>query len=401
MASSNRYSSVITITFAEFAWLAFFGILFINASTMNENEVMSKELEHFAEIEKSFQKTLQSKEKLQDIIRSIQADYEALSEVQDSKADPDKSKEELDSIKTRLNRTNESIIALELKNNELTQKLITAKETSRDLTDERDKNKVLQDKLVNLQTNNETESDLRVEIEGIRESNRTIQKELNAVITELAEKNSEIEKLSSERQKHISQSKSESSVRQELLGIKVENLDRVVFVMDCSSSMTQNNAENWRSVLKILEDWTYFLPFNNLSLISFNRKATVYPKKNNDTNVYFSIRDEDGDIDDGKRLSLLNYVSELRTAPGTNTLAALKEASEFKDADLVVLFTDGAPESGVFSTTKKLQNEILSFAKSYIDVPIFVVALGDHDSRNLKFLKDLSKTIPNGGFIAR
>ena len=68
---------------------------------------------------------------------------------------------------------------------------------------------------------------------------------------------------------------------------------------------------------------------------------------------------------------------------------------------MIFLFTDGKPEINIFSTSAKLQREILDFYSKDNKPPIYVVALGNHDEKNLRFLKNLTQLVPNGGFIAR
>jgi Mg-chelatase subunit ChlD len=183
-------------------------------------------------------------------------------------------------------------------------------------------------------------------------------------------------KLAQDREKHL---------RQELLGIKARNgkLDRVVFVIDRSGSMMAENR--WGFVHDTIRDWVKYLPFREASFVVFNDEITQFPKGH----LYITVEPEG--------INLLDtYLSSLHPEGATNTLKALQTAFRYRDANAIILFTDGQP------TTSSAEQVLTAVSQRNVQVPINVVGLGDYfkERKFGKFLQSLAER-SGGVFIGK
>ena len=73
-----------------------------------------------------------------------------------------------------------------------------------------------------------------------------------------------------------------------------------------------------------------------------------------------------------------------------------------KNIDMIVLFTDGAPNNGVdFEFRREVADKVIAVCQEHPRIPVNVVAMGDYFNKDFSgFL--LSLTTPSGGaFVGR
>jgi DNA repair exonuclease SbcCD ATPase subunit len=210
----------------------------------------------------------------------------------------------------------------------------------------------------------------------------------------------EIEHLKSQLQ---SRSTDEFSVRQELLGIEAKDLGRVIILLDTSSSMSQSTA--WKDAKRLVQIWLTHLPIEECVLINFNSKIYVYPKSG-----FLRIRNPDKTVIEINRQQLLKQVNDAELDTYTDTLRALERAYSYSDADMILLFTDGKPQTSTASY-ESLAPRIFKLIKEHSRIPINAIGLGDYEKvesddrkagKNLQifFLKEVAR-LSGGHFIAR
>lgn len=211
---------------------------------------------------------------------------------------------------------------------------------------------------------------------------------------------SEIDRLKAQLE---SRSSDEFSVRQEILGIEAKNLGRVVILLDTSSSMSQSTA--WKDAKRLVQVWLTHLPIEECVLISFNSKIHVYPESG-----FLRIRKPDKSVIEVNRQHLLKQVNDAALDTYTDTLRALEKAYSFSDADMILLFTDGKPQTST-ARYEALAPRIFSLVKEHSRIPINAIGLGDYEKiesddrkagKNLQihFLKEIAR-LSGGNFIAR
>ena len=200
-----------------------------------------------------------------------------------------------------------------------------------------------------------------------------------------------------------SHSTAEFSVRQEILGIEAKHLGRVVILLDTSSSMSQSTA--WKDAKRLVQVWLTHLPIEECVLISFNSKIHTYPESG-----FLRIRNADKSVIEANRQQLLKQVNDAALDTYTDTLRAFEKAYSFPEADMILLFTDGKPQTST-ARYEALAPRIFSLVKEHSRIPINAIGLGDYEKlesddrkagKNLQihFLKEVAR-LSGGNFIAR
>ena len=195
----------------------------------------------------------------------------------------------------------------------------------------------------------------------------------------------------------------EFSVRQEILGIEAKHLGRVVILLDTSSSMSQSTA--WKDAKRLVQVWLTHLPIEECVLISFNSKIHTYPESG-----FLRIRNADKSVIEANRQQLLKQVNDAALDTYTDTLRAFEKAYSFPEADMILLFTDGKPQTST-ARYEALAPRIFSLVKEHSRIPINAIGLGDYEKlesddrkagKNLQihFLKEVAR-LSGGNFIAR
>ena len=235
----------------------------------------------------------------------------------------------------------------------------------------------------------------------VKELEKDITKEKNALRAERDKAQNRVKELEKQLAGAV---KGEYSIRKELLGLK-GNLDRVIFVLDCSGSMASSGR--WEEACNTTKTWLEHLSVKECAVITFSNDVEVFEPKDKDQK-WFQFSDMDGSAR-RKNLNYLNKCLENVEPKGyTNTLAALRKAFEYDGVGMIILFTDGAPTrgpslGGIFKP--KMEFEILELCRERKrvgrNIPINVVGIGDYFDMKLgRFLLQLAKDT-EGSFIGK
>lgn len=198
--------------------------------------------------------------------------------------------------------------------------------------------------------------------------------------------------------------RAEFSIRQELIGIRANNLRRVIILFDTSSSMMQSNA--WEDAKRLVRTWLNYLPIEECVLVNFDSSVNAFPRQG-----YLRLRGNNGEVIAENHKQLMATFDSITGGALTDTLAALEKAYSYPDATMILLFSDGAPVSR-FRSFDKLRPVIFDLIKRHgHSVPINTIGLGNYEiigpddvaaraNIKLKFLKDVARA-SGGYFIAR
>lgn len=248
------------------------------------------------------------------------------------------------------------------------------------------------------QTQQSSEQILQNQIKSLQSENRNLQLNIDnfaSTVTGIQKKNSAlVEDLNTERQKHadaVNQleklnlpvsdlNDKEARLRSELLGLE-GSLDRVVFVLDRSSSM---KGQRWKDAKQTIESWLKNLPVREAALVVYGSDVRVFPPVG-----MLSRKD-----------AVENFTRELiglEPEGETKTKDALERAYRFANIDAIILFTDGQPSEG--------PENVLEFVKQSRlggnSARIHVVGIGNYFDESFgNYLRALAKS-SGGTFIGR
>lgn len=223
----------------------------------------------------------------------------------------------------------------------------------------------------------------------------------------LAECRSEIEKLRSDlaalraendelRGKLSSIGKGEAELRRQLLGLEGQ-LGRVVFVLDRSGSMDvrdkRTGRDRWSDAISTIDAWLRYLAVDEAALVVFSAGVDVFPPDGR----WVAVPREGPE-------PLLEGLKDLSPTGATNTLEALRRAYRYPGVEVVILFTDGAPEpvrDGGVGTADDILRFVDNQKAAGSTVRIHTVGIGDYFSPRMRdFLLRLSGGT-GGTFIGR
>ncbi len=236
------------------------------------------------------------------------------------------------------------------------------------------------------------------------EAARAQLKEVQAL---LVESRAELEKLRSDlaalraendglRGKLSSVGRGEAELRRQLLGLDGA-LGRVVFVLDRSGSMdvkdNRNGRDRWTDAVSTIDAWLRYLAVDEAALVVFSGGVDVFPPDGR----WVAVPQEGPE-------ALLEGLKNLSPMGATNTLDALRRAYRYPGVEVVILFTDGAPDTGRDGGIGTV-DDILRFVEHQkatgSKVRIHTVGIGDYFSPRMRdFLLRLSSET-GGTFIGR
>jgi predicted nucleic acid-binding Zn-ribbon protein len=231
--------------------------------------------------------------------------------------------------------------------------------------------------------------------------------QLDEILALLAESHAELEKLRSSfaalreendglRSKISSVGRGEAGLRRQLLGLEGE-LGRVVFVLDRSGSMDVKDnrigRNRWNDAIATIDAWLRYLAVDEAALVVFSGGVDVFPPDGR----WVAVPVEGPE-------PLLEGLKDLSPGGATNTLDAIRRAYRYPGVEVVILFTDGAPDSGKDGGVGTA-DDILRFVDSQkaagSKVCIHTVGIGDYFSPRMRdFLLQLSGST-GGTFIGR
>ena len=194
----------------------------------------------------------------------------------------------------------------------------------------------------------------------------------------------------------------ELAIRQEIVGIQEENLKKVVFIFDRSSSMAEADGR-WEAAQREVKIWLEYMPIQEIALIDFNSTVHTYPEE---AEQFLKLRNNDRTVNAENLSELLRKFSSSDVQGGTDTHLALTTAYTYRDATMIILFTDGKPNmmnnKKVRSnyTMTKITDMVSSMRIDRRSIPIYSVAIGVYGEDQVRFLKGLAK-ISEGNFIGK
>lgn len=448
MNPGSKASPTILLTLAEFAWLVVFALLLLVKGTRSDlqktqaelakarpSEPMSERLENLeSELVKSkhdakwqtnlTEKVLEERNTLKKQLAKLADDLKAQTKLaNEGVTERNKAQAELETLKSKLtslesklkpqvasaskeamSREDARVLADSLKS-----KLSTAEsalkelarlseQTARERDDARvaaTKTKTELERFKRALDGNSPE-DLSLRLKQLKDS---AEKHAALIASHVVLK-SEIERLKAQLQSH---STDEFTIRQEIIGIEAKHLGRVAILLDTSSSMSESTA--WKDARRLVQVWLTHLPIEECVLISFNSKVQVYPKSG-----YLRIRRADKSVLEENRRELLRQVNDAALNTFTDTLRALETAYTFRDVEMILLFTDGKPQTAT-ARYETLAPRIYNLVKEHGSIPINAIGLGDYEKlesddrkagKNLQihFLKEVAR-LSGGNFIAR
>lgn len=148
-----------------------------------------------------------------------------------------------------------------------------------------------------------------------------------------------------------------------------------------------------------------FLPVEECVLVSFSDKPDGFPKDG-----YLRVRQSDGLKLAEEREELLRAFDRAPQGTYTDLLLGLRRAYQYPTADLIVLFTDGAPHVA-YRADPSFAREIFDEVAKHPLTPVLTVALGSYEIEGaggpkpktnapVSFLKELARRT-GGSFLAR
>lgn len=248
---------------------------------------------------------------------------------------------------------------------------------------------------------------LEEEVAEARATVEAARAQLKEVQALLAESRAELEKLRSDlaalraendglRGKLSSIGRGEAELRRQLLGLD-GTLGRVVFVLDRSGSMdvkdNRTGRDRWSDAISTIDAWLRYLAVDEAALVVFSGGVDVFPPDGR----WVAIPQEGPD-------PLLEGLKDLTPTGATNTLDALRRAYRYPGVEVVILFTDGAPDTGRdggVGTAEDILRFVGNQKAAGSKVRIHTVGIGDYFSPRMRdFLLRLSGET-GGTFIGR
>jgi hypothetical protein len=190
-------------------------------------------------------------------------------------------------------------------------------------------------------------------------------------------------------------------VRQELLGIPGK-LTRVIMIVDRSQSMTEGGR--WEDAKRTVAGWIEHLPVEASVLVVFGSDVAVIPAHSAPGKDATRYSVDVPIVDDAARTEMVAALNEYSPAGLTSTAKAFRQAMKFRDVDAIILFTDGAPETGpgsVIDATTEVFNLVEEWSRDNPNGRVHAVGIGNYFERRMRdFLLGVAKR-GGGAFIGR
>jgi len=374
---------VVLVTLAELAWLAAFGLLIAYRGKVGEVGDLRRQVAQIETASTNLTQLVEERDNARRLISGLQAQLDALSRNLGGRT-PDEA--------TRtLILAEESVAKLQKTDGQFQQ-------MAEDLARER---VALLESKNRLQTNGEALQEMRRQLNAIPDNALDLVRQHREALSQLELTGTRMAGLSN----RIAQLEVEEvSIRRELIGLPPNDLRRVVFIVDTSSSMRGSPA--WEEARSIMRMWIEYLSFEECSLVNFNDRATIFP-----SGGYHRVRDAGGRVQADQKAALLAAFDKATPGTFSDLLKGLRLAYSRPSPDLIVLLTDGHPHVATQSD-KSYAQAILREVSLHPKIPILAVAVGSYEvegaggpaeRRNaaISFLKSLARSTKEGGFIGR
>jgi len=223
------------------------------------------------------------------------------------------------------------------------------------------------------------------------QSLRQVRQELREEKDRLSLANLELEKLRNEAAYAESDRK---KINRELIGLKGE-LKRTAILIDASGSMA---GQRWIDAVNVMEIWLEQLPMSEAFLVVFNHACAELPQKGQ------GFFDLSGRESKANRKRMIDYLRGITPVGGTFTRGALELTYMDPDrpVDTIILFTDGAPNTGLEATIVPAEAEaIYRLVEANSGVVINAIGVGNYFEKDLsEFLMKIAQ-ISKGTFLGR
>jgi predicted nucleic acid-binding Zn-ribbon protein len=239
--------------------------------------------------------------------------------------------------------------------------------------------------------------DANTRIGDLEASNAELRKKLDAFEQDqtakvLQEQVDALKKEKDELEVSIRELRKESGrVSRDMIDIK-GTLEKVVCIVDCSSSMLYE--KKWDVTKKIIGTWISHLPIQKLLLITYNNEVAVY-------------KDDYIDVDDPNLLACLTYLEkDVRPQGYSDTYSALKKAYDYHP-DTIILFTDGSPNRTDKTSKKDVDLKQMKMIEELVakeenrKIPINIIGFGDYFSQSIGNHIRRVTDLTEGTFIGR
>jgi hypothetical protein len=180
-------------------------------------------------------------------------------------------------------------------------------------------------------------------------------------------------------------------INRDLIGLR-GILSKTVILVDASGSMA---GDRWKDAVEVMAIWFEQLPVREVNLIVFNAQPNSFPGASQFLRL-------DGPEGESHRKRLIDHLKAITPTGGTFTRAALQQAYASPGIDSIILFTDGAPNTG--KEADPVQSEadaIYALINDHKDIPINAIGVGEYfDPRLSAFLLKVGE-LSHGTFIGR
>jgi hypothetical protein len=183
------------------------------------------------------------------------------------------------------------------------------------------------------------------------------------------------------------------TINRELIGLQGK-LKKTAILVDSSGSM---QGARWKEAVDVIEIWLNQLPVDRVNLINFNEDIRSYPGPN----LFLQVGGTDAPSKD-KRRALVQHLRNIQPTGGTFTRGALERAYSLTGLDSIILFTDGAPNTGQEATIVESEVEaIKQLIQKHPDIPINAIGVGEYfDPKLSGFLLEVGR-LSKGTFLGR
>lgn len=188
-------------------------------------------------------------------------------------------------------------------------------------------------------------------------------------------------------------------IGQELLGFPGA-LNRVVFVIDRSQSMTTGNR--WEEAKQTIKAYIKHLPVSHTALVVFGSDVKTIPSSLHRTQNQLWNTQPLPAMTPEIRQVLTQELDSINPQGETRTRRALHRAMEFENLDAIILFTDGAPDSIDGGDSRQSVMELVrNWSKEHPEAHIHTVGIGDYFNESMRdFLLGIARAT-KGGFVGK
>lgn len=385
----ERHSEPLDLSLSELVWIALMVLLLIFGFSQNkarkeyedqraeilrlttDNDRLKRENKVFTDGEKTLRQEINKDKNLQDENTTLQEHINALVS---EKAQLQERYEVLKQLLARGNNSKAKIL-----DNLEKEKIICKNLMASNLELEK-KVSALNDRITRLENENQSLQALWDDSKERLTDTKDENKDLNAQIKKLKESIEDMQK-------------EFLLLSRDMIDIKGK-LNRVICIVDCSSSMVSN--ENWDVTKKLIKTWISHLDIKELMLITYNETVVLH------TDTFLDVaKDHPGQLNENLQ-NVVSYLDKIIPQSYSDTYSALEEA--YKHApDTIFLFTDGAPNrhrDGIVDE-HEMQRIITGLIEEHRGIPINIIGFGNYFDERIGnyFTKVIELT--DGTFIGR